>query len=213
MRCTALGIRVHSGWGALVAVSYDHGAIEILERRRVEITGTTDGGASQPYHAARNLTLSEAEHFIANAFAAAHAAASLGLREVIDLIRDRKYHVAGCAILMAAGRTLPPLERILAAHPLLHTAEGVFFRDAFAKACESQKTPVTKIRERDLEATLKDNFGRDAARLKTKVERLGRAVGPPWTTDQKNATLAALLLLSSKKRVKKTRDDRVTPLA
>ena len=207
-RRAALGIRVHSGWGALVAVSHDNGAIEILERRRVSITGTTDGGASQPYHAARNLQLSEAETFIASAFAAAHTAAATGLREIIDVLQSQKYQVAGCAILMAAGRTLPPLEKILAAHPLLHTAEGVFFREAFAKACESQNIPVTKIKERDLENAVKEKFGHSAARMIWMVQSLGRTVGAPWTTDQKNATLAALLLLSkrgSKKELKKNR--------
>src|SRR3984957_1492194 len=204
MRRAAIGIRVHSGWGALVAVSYHAGAIEIVERHRVTITGTTDHGASQPYHAARNLQISEAEAFIANAFAATCAAASSGLRDVIDVLQGQKYKVAGCAILMAAGRTLPPLERILAAHPLLHTAEGVFFRDAFAKACESQKIPVTKVKERDLEAALKGKFGRNAARIKKKIQLLGRTVGSPWTTDQKLATLSALLVLSSPKMPSKT---------
>jgi hypothetical protein len=203
MRRAAIGIRVHSGWGALVVVSHHGGEIAILERRRVSITGTTDGGASQPYHAARNLQLSEAESFLAEAFTAAHTAASTGLHEVIDVLQGQKYQVAGCAILMAAGRTLPPLERILAAHPLLHTAEGVFFREAFAKACESQDILVAKVKERDLENTLKEKFGREAARTTKKVNLLGRTVGVPWTTDQKNATLAALLLLSSKKRPKK----------
>jgi hypothetical protein len=199
----AIGVRVHSGWGALVAVSYENGVIEILDRRRVAITGTTDGGASQPYHAARNLPLAEAETFLAAAFAAAHIAGSTGLRDVIVMLRNQKYQVAGCSILMAAGRDLPPLERILAAHPLLHTAEGVFFREAFAKACESHSIPVAKIRERDLENALKDKFGRRAAQIKKKVELLGRIVGAPWTTDQKHATLAALLLLPSKKNPKK----------
>ncbi|HEX4378967.1 MAG TPA: hypothetical protein VH022_02955, partial [Candidatus Acidoferrum sp.] len=105
----------------------------------------------------------------------------------------------------AAGRTLPPLEKILAAHPLLHTAEGEFFRQAFAKACESNKIPVTKIKERDLEIALKEKFNRNAARIKTKVQLLGRTIGPPWTTDQKNATQAALLLLPSPKKTFGTR--------
>src|SRR5579863_5964560 len=100
MQRASLGIRVHSGWGALVAVYFQNGTIEILDRRRVAITGTTDGGASQPYHAARNLQLSEAEAFIANAFAAAHTAAASGLREVIDVLRSQGYQIAGCAILM-----------------------------------------------------------------------------------------------------------------
>lgn len=203
MRRAAMGIRVHSGWGALVTVSYDNGDIEILDRRRIPITGTRDDGASQPFHAARNLQLSEAEPFLANAFAAAHTAASSNLRELIDALRAQTYHVAGCTILMAAGRILPPLEKILAAHPLLHTAEGVFFREAFAKACESNAVAVTQVKERDLENAFKETFGRAAARLKKEVQLLGRIVGSPWTTDQKYATLAALLVSASPKKISK----------
>ena len=205
MRQAAIGIRVHSGWGALVTVSHENGDIEILDRRRIPITGTRDDGASQPYHAARNLQLSEAESFLASAFEAAHTAATSALREHIDALRAQKYHVAGCAILMAAGRTLPALEKILAAHPLLHTAEGVFFREAFAKACQSNAVAVTKVRERDLENALKETCGRAAARMKIKVQLLGRVVGSPWTTDQKYATLAALLLLSSPNKISQKR--------
>src|SRR5579871_3144509 len=155
MHRAAIGIRVHSGWGALVAVSHDNASIEILDRRRISITGSLDAGASQPYHAARNLSLPEAETFIANAFATAHTTASSGLHEVMDDLRAQKYRITGCAILMSAARPLPSLEKILAAHPLLHTAEGQFFRDAFAKACASNNLPVTKIKERDLEVALK----------------------------------------------------------
>jgi hypothetical protein len=199
MRRAALGIRVHSGWGALVAVSHENGTIEFLDRRRLQITGTIDDGANQPYHAARSLQLFEAEAFLANAFTDAHTAASSRLREVIDALHSQKYRVAGCAILMASGRTLPPLDRILAAHPLLHTAEGEFFRAAFAKACESNAIKVTKVKERELEDYLRKKLGsRTAARMKKKVQLLGRVVGSPWTTDQKNATLAALLLLAGK---------------
>jgi len=201
MRHVALGIRVHSGWGALVAVTRANGAIEILDRRRISITGTADGGTSQPYHAARNLRLAEAETFLANAFAAALAAASSGLQDVIGALRSQGYQLTGCAILMAAGRTLPPLEKILAAHPLLHTAEGEFFREAFAKGCESNEITVTKIKERELENALKGKLGRGAARVRKKVQLHGRIIGSPWTTDQKNATLAALLLLSSPTKV------------
>jgi hypothetical protein len=199
MHPAALGIRVHSGWGALIAVSHGNGTIEILDRRRIPITGTTDAGASQPYHAARNLQLPEAELFIANAFTAAHTTASRSLRELMDVLHAQRYRVTGCAILMSAARPLPPLEKILAAHPLLHTAEGQFFRDAFAKACESNAIPVTKIKERDLEIALQEKFCRHAAQIKNKVHLAARPLGPPWTTDQKLAALAALLLPSSKK--------------
>jgi len=96
------------------------------------------------------------------------------------------------------------LKKILAAHPLLHTAEGEFFRKAFAQGCESSQIAVTKVKERDLDTALKEKFGRDATRIKKKVQLLGRTVGSPWTTDQKNATLAALVLSSSPKKPSRT---------
>jgi len=199
----ALGIRVHSGWGALVALSRENSTIEILDRRRIPITGTADAGPSQPYHAARNLPFPEAELFIANAFAAAHTAATSALRQLMDVLNSQKYRVTGCAILMSAARPLPPLEKILAAHPLLHTAEGQFFRDAFAKACASNAIPVTKIKERDLEIALKEKFARHASQMKNKVQLAARPLGSPWTTDQKLAALSALLLLPSSKKTKR----------
>ena len=68
----------------------------------------------------------------------------------------------GAAVLLASGRPLPALEKILAAHPLIHSAEGEFFRHAASKAFESQHIPVTAIRERDLDERAKAAFGNAA---------------------------------------------------
>ncbi len=199
MERIAIGIRVHSGWGALVAVSHDGKTPEIIERRRVAITGTTDEGANQPYHAARNLKIDEAESFITGCFTACEETASSAMETLLTDLRHRKYRIAGAAVLQAAGRTLPPLEKILAAHPLIHTAEGEFFRSVFCNACEGLNIPIFKIRERDLEVSLQEKFGRKTAKLRNQVSQLGKSVGPPWTTDQKHATLAALLVLTAKR--------------
>lgn len=196
----AVGIRVHSGWGALVAVSHNGKSPEVVERRRIAITGTTDQGANQPYHAARNLKIDEAEAFIDGCFTACERTASSALDALLVDLRQRRFRVVGAAVLQAAGRTLPSLEKILAAHPLIHTAEGEFFRLVFRKAWEGLNIPVVKIRERDLESSLQERFGRKAAKLRDQVSILGKSVGPPWTTDQKNATLAALLVLAIKQK-------------
>src|SRR5215471_12502986 len=69
MKRAAIGVRMHSGWGALVAVSNSDGRVEILERRRVAMTIPGTPGAQQPYHFAENLKLPEAENFLGNCFA------------------------------------------------------------------------------------------------------------------------------------------------
>jgi hypothetical protein len=198
MKRAAIGVRMHSGWGALVTVSNSADAVEVVDRRRVAITSPGAPGANQPYHFAENLDLPEAEKFLGNCFAASKRLAMAAVRDVVGELRGRQYRVVGCALLLASGRPLPPLSEILASHALIHAAEGEFFREAFSKACESLDLSVTGFRERNLDECVQTTFGKAAARMGQLISTLGRSLGPPWTKDQKMAALAALVVLGNK---------------
>lgn len=200
MMRAAIGVRMHSGWGALVAVSNGDGGVEIVERRRITVTAPGERGAVQPYHYAKNLELAEAEKFIGDCFAASKRLALAAVEEVVGELRERKYRVVGCAVVLASGRPLPPLAKILGAHPLIHTAEGSFFREVFSKACKELGLTVGGFRERDLDECVQATFGKTSGRIRRQISTLGRSVGPPWTTDQKTAALAAMLVLGNKQR-------------
>jgi|SRR5882724_10277126 len=187
MKRAAIGIRAHSGWGAVVAVSSSDAGIEVIDRRRIAITDPNVAGANQPYHFAQGQKLADAEAYLAECASVSERLAVEGLGEVVKELRRREHVAVGCAILLASGRALPSLAKILESHPLIHTAEGEFFRQAFWKACDRLEIPVTAIRERDLDGS---------AELRSKIAALGKSVGPPWTTDQKTASLAAMLVLS-----------------
>lgn len=192
----AIGIRVHSGWGALVAISGKAEAVEVLQRRRIEIIAPEVSGAAQPYHFVEKLEIREAERHIEKCAAMAATLALAGVRDVVSNLRDRGYSVAGAAILLSSGRPLPALEKILASHPMIHTAEGEFFRRAFREAFETLRIAVTGIRERELEELITAAFGAAAPKLQQNIARLGRSLGPPWTADQKAAALAATVVLA-----------------
>jgi hypothetical protein len=199
MKRAAIGFRMHSGWGALMAVSHRADKIEILERRRMLVIEPKVPGAKQPYHFAENLDLPEAEKFLANCFSASREFALTAIREVVESLRVRQYSVVGAAIILASGRTLPPLPKILVSHALIHTAEGEFFREVVWGACQTLGVPVRGFRERDLEECAAAAFGKAAAKTLQQIASSGRALGPPWTTDQKTASLAALLMLANQK--------------
>jgi hypothetical protein len=200
MKRAAIGVRMHSGWGALVAVSNSAATVEVIERRRVAITAPGTPGAIQPYHFAESLKLPEAERFLGNCFAASKRLALEAVQDVLGELRGRQYCVVGSALLLASGRPLPPLAKILASHAMIHAAEGEFFRDAFSRACEALDLSVTGFRERDLDKCVQTAFGKAATRLGQQISALGRSLGPPWTKDQKTATLAALMVLANKQR-------------
>jgi hypothetical protein len=195
MKRAALGLQMHSGWGVLVAVSGAPRAIEILARRRIVTADPAIPGAVQPYHYAMNLKLPEADKHITNCAAASTRLAVAAIGDLLAELNARRFRVVGAAVLLASGRSLPSLEKILAAHPLIHTAEGEFFRHTASQACENLQISVTAIRQREVDERAKAAFGKAAGRVQASIEILGKTIGPPWTKDHKTAALAAALLL------------------
>jgi hypothetical protein len=175
----AVGFRAHSGWAVMVAAT----AKAPIMRQRVEMVKGTGFRANQPYHAAEEMRLPQAEAFLKRTEDAAVAMAAAAVKDALAKLADA-YHVAGAAVLLGSGKPLPELGRILAAHPLIHTAEGVFFREVLKAACEQCGLAVSGIKEREVPLEL---VARAAA--------LGKALGPPWTQDEKLSTAAAWLAL------------------
>ena len=150
MERAAIGIRVHSGWGALVVVSGRRPSVEVLDRRRVVITNPNSAGANQPYHHAQKQTLPDAERSLADC---AITSERLALEAIGDIV--------------------------------------------IWKGAERLQLQVTGIPERELDGRAEAVFGRRTIQLRLEIAVLGGSLGPPWTTDQKTAALAALLVLAS----------------
>jgi hypothetical protein len=199
MKRAAIGIRAHSGWGALVVVSGSPATVDVIDRKRIAVTDPNIAGANQPYHFAQGQRLPEAERYLADCAAASERLALEALGEIVKELQRREYVAVSCAILLASGRSLPSLSQILASHSLIHAAEGEFFRRAFWKASERLKIQVTGIRERELDGRAEAVFGSRTIRLRREIGAQGASLGPPWTTDQKTASLAALLVLASER--------------
>lgn len=198
MKLAAIGVRMHSGWGALVAVSNDSGHLRVVERGRIDVIDENSSKKKQPYHFAKNLALGAAEKYIAKCAVDSERLASESIRRLIHKLRDGDYAVKTCAVVLASGRPLPSLSEILASHPLIHTAEGVFFRRAVWTACEKLKIQVSGVRERDLQTQAKSVLGKSATSAVKKISKMGKSIGAPWTQDHKSAALAAWISLHEK---------------
>jgi hypothetical protein len=196
MKPAAIGVRMHSGWGVLVAVASEDGKPRVIARERIEVVDEKAGGRRQPYHHASILPMEAAERYLARCAAESQELAQESLRGVIGDLQTRGYRLAKCAVLMASGKKLPPLARILTAHPLIHTAEGEFFRNSVRAACENMKIAVSAVRERNIEEEAKTALGKTSGVTK-QIASAGKALGPPWTQEHKKAALAAWMALMS----------------
>jgi len=189
-------VSVHSGWGAVVAIAGGQGVEEVLLRRRVTIIDSKIAGSSQPYHYVVKKEIRAAETHLAQC---ANKSGNLAFESLIQVsaeLQDRGFLLKSAAILLSSARPLPDLEKILAAHALIHTAEGEFFRQAFRCAFEKMKVPVTGIRARDLGDSAAKTFGKSAPAIQKRIDGMGRSLGVPWTKDEKTAAFAASIVLA-----------------
>ena len=191
-----MGVRMHSGWGVLVAVAKENGRPSVIARERIEVVDGKSGGKRQPYHFARTMSLEAAEKYLAKGAEDSRRLAEVAIRGINASLRERGFRVARCAVLTGAGRELPELSKILAAHPLVHTAEGEFFREAICAACRNMKIAVLRVRERELEQQATEILGKAALSAKKQIANAGKAIGSPWTQEHKNAALAAWMILN-----------------
>ncbi|HLW54447.1 MAG TPA: hypothetical protein VKW06_16550 [Candidatus Angelobacter sp.] len=179
-----------------MVVSLENGAEQILERRRLEIIEPHAPGAAQPYHFVERLELAAAEKHLHSCTETSSRLAGEGIRQIVEALGSRGYRLRAAVILLSSGKPLPELPKTLASHALIHAAEGEFFRQAFRTAFASLEIPTIGIRERGLEEKAAAVFGRSAPAIMKRIAGAGRAVGPPWTTDQKTAALAAAIALA-----------------
>ncbi|MBI1763790.1 MAG: hypothetical protein HYR56_20380 [Acidobacteria bacterium] len=189
----AFGLKAHSGWAALIVLGEDADGCVIVERRRIELVD--DEWAKQPYHAAENLPLADARDLVTRGVAAAQRIALRELRAMLKREHARKNEVCGCAVLTANPMPDWNIAEILAVHFRMHKAEGVLFREALAHAAESCGLKLVAIPEKSLTQYAEQSFGASADSLLRQIAALGKAAGPPWGKDQKDAALAALVAL------------------
>lgn len=189
----AVGFRVHTGWATSVALAGTASAPQVVDRRRFTLTEASDHDSRFVYHVAADLDARAAHH---NLTAARDIAAALALRELARLLSDLAvagYSVRAVGMAPAASAPLPPLEAVLRSHPLIHKAESELFQSALADACRQKGLPVIGLGSKELHLRAARANGLRPESMKRRVGELGRALGPPWAMDQKEAALAALV--------------------
>jgi hypothetical protein len=178
MTDVAFGWRSHSGWAVLVAVAGSRGAPKVLARDRVQLVD--EPLPRMAYHAieAYDLSLPEGKALITKVRRAATTAATKAMKAAA------KEFGAGEVGVVGKVRNVPDdLRRILAAHALLHAAEGALYEEALLDAATRAGLDAVLVEERTIE-------------IPAALDRIGKQLGPPWQKDHKLAASAALAVLA-----------------
>jgi hypothetical protein len=197
MKKAAVGFRVHSGWTAAVVVTVEKGSPSVVAKQRPHLVETFSYTFRQPYHTAEKMPLGEAREFVARVQEEARRLAYRAIRGLQSDSQQQGIMLTRGCLLLASGRPLPDLEKILASHALIHTADGELFREAILHACVRCGLRTESIREKELLERAKGSLHLQPAALLRRVTELGKPFGSPWSQDEKFATVAAWLALTS----------------
>ena len=195
VKSAALGFRVHSGWAAAVVLSVEKRAPIVLVRQRVLLVETFTYEFRQPYHTAEKMPFEKAGKFVARVRAEARQLACQAIHGLHSDLEKQGYQLTRCGLLLASGRPLPELSKILASHALIHTADGELFREAIVHGCDRCGLKMESIKEKELLERARKALHVKPAELMRRVTDLGNPLGAPWSQDEKFAALAAWLAL------------------
>jgi len=196
----ALGFKAHSGWASLIAVSVSGEKIEIFDRRRIELIEEGELWAKQPYHTAEGLEPKEARLVVKKGILSAHRVAIRRIKEIVRRYADSGHQITACGVLIPDPMPDWNTDEILSVHFRMHKAEGVLFPSALCLAAEKNGLMNMAVPEKQLDDLASRAMDKSVADLTRMLAVIGKSVGPPWTKDQKMATLAAMIALAGQKR-------------
>ncbi|MGA2510217.1 MAG: hypothetical protein ABSG27_08285 [Candidatus Acidiferrales bacterium] len=192
-KTAAVGFRVHSGWTALVALAVKKGTPVVLARERVHLVRTFTYEFRQPYHTAEKMPAGEAGGVISRANAEARRLAFRAISGLKTSLQAQGYELTRCGLLLASGRALPNLSKILASHSLIHSADGELFREALLDASARCHLKIATFKEKEFLDSAAKTLHLKPSNLMRRITDLGCPLGPPWSQDEKFASLAAWL--------------------
>jgi hypothetical protein len=189
-----LGIRVKSGWTAVVFLTGRAHSPQLSDVNRIELCDPRFPETRQPYHAA----MGELETDSAKVNQRERVVRKISQQSLTRLLKD--YRRKGFRIIRAAlvvGSQINPAN-IANPHIRAHALEGRLFRSAVAETLQANEIPTEVLLERDAYPTV-------AARLKQSSDDVKRAIqnprrslpanGRPWRAEEKLAALAGLFAL------------------
>jgi len=189
----ALGLKARTGRAVIVVVGGSARDPRYVERSEFRLL---PDGALAPYHAAAELEPSAARSSVERSIAAADRLAVTGLRDAVNRLIAAGHAVRRCGVLVGTGMPDWSTQQILAVHVRMHQAEGELFRNVLVEGARANELSVVTLPEKSALFESAKAIDATEAQLAARLALLGKAAGPPWGKDQKEAAAAALVALA-----------------
>lgn len=189
----AIGFRVKTGRATAVVMAGPASAPRVLSRKSLQLWDPAIPESYQPWHADLELPAAESARVVPKALKAVERVARSALRELVGELDAAPGSILGIALV--AGSATDP-ESIRNPHMRAHAREGQLFPQALAAAAKTMRIPAATLVESEVFASAAAKLKQTPDAIKLAVTDLGRAVGKPWSAEEKAAAAAAWITLA-----------------
>ena len=189
----AIGLRVKTGRATAVVMTGPASAPRVLSRKSLQLWDPAVPESHQPWHAEFELPAEESALIVPKALEAVERVALSALRALVGEVQTGQGAKLG--ISLVAGSATDP-ESIRNPHMRAHAREGQLFPHALAAAARTMRIPAVTMVESEVFASAAAKLGKSPGAIKAAVAEMGRAVGKPWSAEEKCAAAAAWITLA-----------------
>jgi hypothetical protein len=193
-RPVVIGVADHSGWAHLVSVAAVNGAPGVIDRRRVELI--EKGVPNQPYHH-ETLAMSEpdAEQLLDRVRKSISSFVDEALKRLSADLKS-EYRVKALTLREPTLPSLPAtVAEVHASYRVTCAADGMLYHSAICRAARERKWEVEFFRRGGTAVQAAEAMSTSLSGVERFLDDLGKALGPPWTKEHRDAAAAAIALL------------------
>ena len=195
VQAAGLGVRVKSGWAAVVLMTKAAHSPQLFDVNRIELCDPRFPETRQPYHAA----MGKLEKDPARVNQRERVVRSISQQSLTRLLKD--YRRKGFQIMRAVllvGSQIDPVD-IANPHKRAHALEGRLFRSAVEETLRAHEIRTEVLLESDAYPTVAAQLEQSTDDVKRAIQDLRRSAPANdgrWRAEEKLAALAGLFALS-----------------
>lgn len=186
----SIGLRAKTGRAIVVVLGGPPESPVVLRKTEIKLFDPRVPATQQPYHVVMELPWPQWERAVSKTAKAIERVTARALAELISELPE--HQPIGIAVVGAPDRELA---RIGNPHIRAHAAEGVLFRHVLELGAKANGVKCRAFSDRDFDKAAAAKLNQNYLKVRHSIDNLRKSVSPPWRTDEKQAAIAAWMVL------------------
>ncbi len=188
----SIGFRAKTGRAIVVALGGSPTLPVVILKTEIKLIDPKIPATAQPYHEVMDLPWPQWPRAMSKSAKAIERVATRAIANLIEQLSADGHIAIGVGVVGSPDRDLA---RIGNPHIRAHAGEGILFRRVLEVGADSNQLKWQGFSDRDFDKAAAARVGADYSKTRRRLDDLRQSVSAPWRADEKQAALAAWIVL------------------